>query len=341
MSVGVAIIGSGIFAREEHLPGVQAAKEFDLKAIYSRSLNSAQNLAAGVSGVDLYSEDSGPGKSYADLLSRQDIAAVIIALPILVQPEFIRQALAAGKHVLSEKPIAKDLATAQDLIAWYEANVDRTKVLWAVAENFRYVSKYVRAAEEVRKLGGVKNFRVNVRNLIKTDSKYYKTEWRQTPAYQGGFVLDGGVHMVAGLRLILGSTDPLATLSAQSCLQQQHLAPVDTVDAVVKTRSGATGVVSISYGSTLTDSTFEFTCDGGVVTLNGDRVTVNGTGYEVPFEGRCVNKEIGEFGASIVGGTGIATALRPEEALADLEVMEGMFTSSSEDGEKKRLQLQI
>ena len=46
-------------------------------------------------------------------------------------------------------------------------------MLWAVAENFRYVSKYVRAAEEVRKLGGVKNFRVNVRNLIKTDSKYY------------------------------------------------------------------------------------------------------------------------------------------------------------------------
>ena len=147
--------------------------------------------------------------------------------------------------------------------------------------------------------------------------------------------------MVAGLRLILGSSDPLVTLSAQSCLQQQHLAPVDTVDAAVKTRSGATGVVSISYGSTLSDSTFEFTCDGGVVSLNGDRMTVNGAGYEVPFEGRCVNKEIGEFGASIVAGTSIAKALRPEEALADLEVMEGMFTSSSEDGERKRLELQI
>lgn len=147
--------------------------------------------------------------------------------------------------------------------------------------------------------------------------------------------------MIAGLRLILGSSDPLATLSAQACLQQPHLAPVDTVDAVVKTRSGATGVVSISYGSTLSDSTFEFICNEGVVTLQGDRVTVNEAGYDVPFEGRCVNKEIGEFGASIVGGTGIAKALRPEEALADLEVMEEMFTSSSEEGEKKRLQLQI
>ncbi|THC90024.1 hypothetical protein EYZ11_010511 [Aspergillus tanneri] len=316
MSVGVAIIGSGFNYRQ---PGIQDAKGLELKAIYSRSLKSAQNLASGVAGVDLYSDDSSPGKSYSDLLTRQDIAAVIIALPILVQPAFIRQAIAAGKHVLSEKPIAKDMATAQDLLSWYEANVGRTKTLWAVAENFRYMGKFVRAAEEVRKLGGIKNFRVNVRNLVKTDSKYYKTEWRQTPAYQGGFVLDGGIHIVAGLRLILGSKDPLATLSAQSCLQQQHLAPVDTVDAVVRTQSGATGVVSLSYGSVFNESTFEFTCAEGVVMLNGDRIMVNGDGYEIPFEGRGVSREIEEFGRCIVEDTGIAQSLRPEEALADLE----------------------
>jgi glucose-fructose oxidoreductase len=60
-------------------PGVQASKEFELKAIYSRSFQSAENLASGISGIDLYSEDLGPGKSYDDLLNRQDIAAVIIA----------------------------------------------------------------------------------------------------------------------------------------------------------------------------------------------------------------------------------------------------------------------
>ncbi|KAE8406352.1 hypothetical protein BDV37DRAFT_243007 [Aspergillus pseudonomiae] len=341
MPIGVAIIGSGNFAREEHLPGVQASDAFDLKAIYSRSLTSAQTLATGVSGVDLYSEDAGSGKSYDDLLSRSDITAVIIAIPILVQPEFIRKALIAGKHVLSEKPIAKDLSAAQDLINLHNSRIVSSKTVWAVAENWRYMSKFVRAAQEVRRLGGVKNFRVVMRSMIKPGSKYHKTEWRRKPEYQGGFVLDGGVHVVAALRLILGQSDGLAMVAAHSSLRQEHLAPVDTVDALVKTRSGATGVLSVSYGSEINDSVFEFTCADGVVTLDFDRLTVNGEGYDVPFEGRGVNKELVEFAESITTGAGIATRLRPEEALADLEVMEGIFTSSAKSGENRHLHLQI
>ncbi|KAB8277765.1 hypothetical protein BDV30DRAFT_234629 [Aspergillus minisclerotigenes] len=324
MAIGVAIIGSGNFAREEHLPGVQASDAFDLKAIYSRSLTSAQTLATGVSGIDLYSEDAGPGKTYDDLLSRSDITAVIIALPILAQPEFIRKALTAGKHVLSEKPIAKDLSAAQDLINLHNSRIVSSKTVWAVAENWRYMSKFVRAAEEVRRLGGVKNFRVVMRSMIKPGSKYHKTEWRRKPEYQGGFVLDGGVHVVAALRLILGKSDGLAMVAAHSSLRQEHLAPVDTVDALVKTRSGATGVLSVSYGSEINDSLFEFTCADGVVTLDFDRLTVNGEGYDVPFEGRGVNKELVEFAKSITTGAGVATRLRPEEALADLELSEAL-----------------
>ncbi|KAA6408676.1 MAG: glucose-fructose oxidoreductase [Lasallia pustulata] len=114
--IGVAIIGRGIFAREEHLPAVEASKELTLKAIYSRSLKSAKSLSIDTSSVDLYSDDSGEGKSYTDLLKRPDIQAVIIALPIPNQPLYIRAALSAGKHVLSEKPVAENLKDAQDFI---------------------------------------------------------------------------------------------------------------------------------------------------------------------------------------------------------------------------------
>ncbi|GFG05846.1 60S ribosomal protein L32 [Aspergillus udagawae] len=328
MSVGVAIIGSGIFAREEHLPAVQAAKDFQLKAIYSRSLKSAQDLANGTTGVDLYSEDSGPGKGYADLLAREDIAAVVIALPILVQPDFIRKALTAGKHVLSEKPIGKDIATARDLLQWYHANIDTSKILWAVAENFRYMTKFLRTAEEVQKLGPVKNFRVNSHALVSTDSKYFKTAWRQTPEYQGGFILDGGVHVIAALRLILGSSDPVTMISAQSCLQQQHLAPLDTVDAVMKTRSGATGVLSLSYGSAFNDQVFEFDCERGLVALNFDRLTVKGESNELAFDGRGVSREVAVFATTIANGGSVDKRQSPEEALADLEIMEKMLTSA-------------
>ena len=71
-------------------------------AVWSRSLKSAESVR-GDAKVALYSEDSGEGKSLDDLLARSDIKAVTIALPIKNQPEYIRKALLAGKHVLSEK----------------------------------------------------------------------------------------------------------------------------------------------------------------------------------------------------------------------------------------------
>ncbi|CAG7954677.1 unnamed protein product [Penicillium nalgiovense] len=333
MSIGVAIIGSGLFAKEQHLPAVQAASNFQLKAIYSRSLKSAKDLASGTSEVDLYSEDSGSGKSYTDLLTRSDIGAVIIALPILVQPEFIRKALLAGKHVLSEKPIAKDVATAQELLQWYKSNIDTSKVFWAVAENFRYMTKFLFAAEQVQKLGKVQNFRVNVHSLMDKGNKYFHTTWRKTPEYQGGFLLDGGVHMTAALRLILGPTERLSILSAQSQLQQSFLPPVDTVDAVAKAESGATGVISLSWGSSFNNQIFEFACEKGVVTLDFDDVTVNGEKHHVEFDGKGVVPEVAEFANSIVSGKPDSRQ-SPEEALADLEILEQMLRSGEKDGEK-------
>ncbi|OQD75260.1 hypothetical protein PENDEC_c008G05264 [Penicillium decumbens] len=326
MPIGVAIVGSGLFAKEQHLPAVRATANFQLKAIYSRSLKSAQALAEGTSGVDLYSEDAEAGKSFDDLLDRSDIGAVIIGLPILVQPEFIKRALLAGKNVLSEKPIAKDVATAQELLQWYEANIDPKKSFWAVGENFRFMTKFLFTAEQVQKMGKIKYFRVNVQNLVKEDNKYYQTAWRKIPEYQGGFLLDGGVHMTAGLRLILGP-ERITTLSAQSQLQQEYLPPVDTVDAVVQTESAATGIVSLSWGSQFSDSTFEFACEKGVVTLKGDDVTVNGKVHHIGFDGKGVGPEVAEFATAIVNERPVEKRLSPEAALADLEVLEQMLKS--------------
>ncbi|PYI02765.1 NAD-binding Rossmann fold oxidoreductase family protein [Aspergillus sclerotiicarbonarius CBS 121057] len=337
MTIGIAIIGSGNFAREEHLPLLHASDTFDLKALYSRTLKSAETLLSekNITTLDIYSEDSGPGKRYEDLLAREDVQAVVIALPITAQPTFIKQALLAGKHVLSEKPVAGDLETARSLLSFYQTEV-LEKVVWGVAENYRFLGKFRRVAEEVRKLGAVRAFRVSVRTLIKPGSKNHQTEWRRTPAYRGGFVLDGGIHVVAGLRLILGKEDALAAVSAMSCLQQEHLAPVDTVDAVVKTKSGATGTVSLSYGAAVNETVFDFSCDRGVVSLNLDRVTANGESFDVPYEGRSVNHELAAFAESIRQGE-LEERLRPEEAMADLEIMEGMFVS---EGGSVQLDLQ-
>jgi predicted dehydrogenase len=112
------------------------------------------------------------GKTYHDLLLRDDIHAVTIALPIPSQVEYIKAALKAGKHVLSEKPIAPTVKEAEELLEYYR-HIDNDKVTWGVAENYRFLESFERAQAEISKLGKVLGFRVKVFMNVKAGGKYF------------------------------------------------------------------------------------------------------------------------------------------------------------------------
>lgn len=117
------------------------------------------------------------------LLTRADIVAVIIALPITLQPSIVRKALAAGKHVLSEKPVAADVAGGLELIKEYDSLFKPKGLIWRVAENYEVEPGYQAAAKVIRdgKIGKVTSFNVRVVNHVAKDSKWYKTPWRTIP----------------------------------------------------------------------------------------------------------------------------------------------------------------
>ncbi|QLI74080.1 uncharacterized protein G6M90_00g112250 [Metarhizium brunneum] len=350
-SIGVAIIGSGLFVKAEHLPAVLGNARLDLKALYSRSLKSAQETAGQIKDAPqpaLYAEDS-PGSKYADLLRREDVQAVIVALPIVSQPAYVRAALAAGKHVLAEKPIAADVATAQDLIAFHESLAPGDaggRPILAVAENVRFAPRLLYAAGQARALGRVTHFSVRVAGLTGPDNKYYGTSWRARPAHQGGFLLDGGVHHAAATRLFLrGEGDAPAAVRAYTGLTRGHLAPMDTVTALVRTESGAVGTYCHSAGTLASAFEWEVACERGAVRSDGDLVTVtgeDGAKAETRFERTSgVREEVDAWAGSILDGGGVAAPMQSaREALADLEFLEAMFASGAEGGEERRLVLQ-
>jgi predicted dehydrogenase len=120
---------------------VHGPEEFSLKAVYSRSKSSSSSLAElakerlGAS-PEVYSEDGASQGGLDVLLARSDIQAVIVVLPLTQQPEIVLKALAAGKNVLSEKPVAKDVKTGLDLIEKWEKEYKPKGLIWRVAENF-------------------------------------------------------------------------------------------------------------------------------------------------------------------------------------------------------------
>ncbi|KAI1611110.1 glucose-fructose oxidoreductase [Exophiala viscosa] len=338
MTIGVAILGGGIFAREEHKPAVEAAKDLTLKAVYSRSAKSAKTLEVDESKVDIYSDESGSEKGLDALFARTDIKAVIIALPIKNQPEYVRRALLAGKHVLSEKPVAENVEEAVELIKWYHSEIAPKGVTWGVAENVRYTASFLHAAEAVKPKGRQLTFRCRMQTLVE-GGKYYETSWRKVPTHQGGFLLDGGVHFTAALRLMLGKDNPLVSLSAHSALLQEHLPPVDTVEATAKSKSGAVGTISISFGTTAKGSEWTVGCEKGFVSVSRKGVTIDDKLEEIEDEKTGVPPEVRAWGEALAAGT-VNELQSPEEALADLELIEAMLRSGEQGGVPIKLQHQ-
>ena len=136
-----------------------------MKAVYSHSKDAARKLN-DAKDIDWYYDcPSTPGSALTDLLARPDIHAVIIAVPLFIQSELIRKVLTAGKHVLSEKPIAEDVRTAEALIDWYKGS--RRTEIWSVAENFRFLPGIRLGADQLRKIGGtVKTFSMNLSGFV-------------------------------------------------------------------------------------------------------------------------------------------------------------------------------
>ncbi|KAF2094708.1 oxidoreductase-like protein [Rhizodiscina lignyota] len=343
MAIGVAILGAGLYATEEHVPAVEKCSLLSLKAVYSRSQSSAEKLGKD-QNVDAYFESPAAEERSLDaLLKRDDIHVVTIALPINSQPDYIRKSLAAGKHVLSEKPIAKDLVTAKSLMDYYDSLPP--SLIWGIAENMRFMNSILTGVQKVKELGGkVVTFHTKLNTFMEDDNKYLNTEWRKVPDYQGGFLLDGGIHFVAGMRSLLQAAgEKVCALSAFSALLQEKMVPVDTLHSVWRLESGNAGTFVCSWSTEHKSGLeLEIVTTKGRVTVTPTNVTVStkgpdGKSIEVKQETEADSGVVAEFDAfarSIQEGKPDARQI-PEEGLGDLVLMESMLKSGEEGGALK------
>ncbi|KAJ7698931.1 hypothetical protein B0H17DRAFT_1049739 [Mycena rosella] len=356
---GIAILGAGLFAKEAHLPALVAlgGDAPPLIAVYSRSEKSARELsdaavASGLAPAPAIYHDGDPSTDLDALLARSDIAAVVVVLPITTQPSIILKALAAGKHVLSEKPVAPTVAEGISLINTYNEKYKKNLV-WRVAENFEAEPGFRAAGEAIAagKIGKVTFFKAAVTNHIDVDNKYYKTPWRTIPDYQGGFLLDGGVHTVGALRTML--PEPLTHLSSFASLNHEYLKPHDTIHAVAKAGAHFHGIVELSFGfptkSTPSSDAFVITGTEGWMTVNFAKL--EGTGsvlrivikHAVKVEGKPteeveevvdvpqkgVEAEFASFFDAVVGKETLALG-DPLEALKDVAFIQAGLNSGGE-----------
>lgn len=155
-------------------------------------------------------------------------------------------------------------------------------------------------------------------------------------------MLDGGVHFVAALRLLLGKDDPLVSLSANTAQLQPHLPPVDTIEATAKSKSGAVGSISISFGTPAGGSEYTIVSEKGTVTWDWGKVMVGGKVVQAEknkSEGSGVTPEVIAWGNALAAQK-VNDRQSPREALADLELIEACLRSGEQGGKAVQLQHQ-
>jgi predicted dehydrogenase len=320
-TLGMGIIGAGTFAQEAHLPAIKRLKtHFKVVAICDRQLSEAVKMA-GVFDYPIKVVDQ-----ISALLDMTNIDVVDIVLPAHVMPDVVKMAFAAGKHVISEKPISLTVADGKKLLRLHEKSHD---LVWEVAENWRQETAIQEAARIVREglIGKICFFQWNISYPIRPGHKYFNTTWRRNDSFPGGYIFDGGVHHMASLRMILG---PIVEVSAMSTSICNDLGKMDSANVVMRVGDQAIGNYFVTYAVDCPwDSKLHIEGENGSLTVDRTEMQLFMKGSEpktVKFDlNNAFEREFEELYDCVTDGKAIIN--HPRKSLQDVAVMEAILRS--------------
>jgi predicted dehydrogenase len=318
------ILSTAKIGREKVIPATQLSATGVVTAIASRDLSRASAVADKLGIKRRYG-------SYEELLADREIDAVYNPLPNHLHVPWSLKAIAAGKHVLCEKPIGLSVVEAEELVAAAEAH-RKLKVMEAFM--YRFHPQWIAARELVHN-GAIGRLRT-----IHTDFSYCNDDLqnvRHRLEWGGGGLMDIGCYPISLSRFIFDA-EPVRVLG------EIELDPRTQVDWLTS------GILEFDAGT----STFTV----GTLHVPYQRVNIFGTSgrveIEIPFNAPTDRpcrlwKQIGKdaaapieevrfetcdqytqqadaFGRSILDDKPVPTPL--SDAVANMRVIERLFASA-------------
>lgn len=194
------ILGAADFAAKHMGPAIHAARGNRLVALATSTPAKAAPFEAFCPGLDVFLD-------YDAMLEWDAIDAVYIPLPNHMHVEWTKKAIAAGKHVLTEKPIAMVASEIDELIGLR----DKSGLLVAEAYMIVHHPQWIRARDilasgEIGTVG-------HVDTVFSYDNRDDTDNIRNRPETGGGGIRDIGVYTYSSVRFAMGA-EPVA-LSAR------------------------------------------------------------------------------------------------------------------------------
>lgn len=230
--VRFGLIGFGAWGTH-HAAAIAKTAGAELTAIAARSPASQLAARRAYPQAQVYGD-------YHQLLARDDLDVVDVVLPSHLHHEAGMAVLAAGKHLLLEKPMALSLQQCNDLVA---LAAQRQKLL-AVGHELRVSSLWGKVKELVD-AGAVGQPRYVLVELSRRPYRLGADGWRYDIQRVGNWILEEPIHFFDLARWYLaGLGDPLSVFARASSRQPEHPELQDNFSALVDFPGGAYAVVT-------------------------------------------------------------------------------------------------
>lgn len=344
----IAILGAGIFVKTQYIPRLAEISDlFVLRAIWSRSEESARGAAELAKKQFPQVECRWGDEGLDEIIKDSSIVAVAVVLAGQTQVDVSLKLLKAGKHVLQEKPAAATISQAETALSLYSslsANVPGP--IWAVAENYRFERAFVEGRKLVADIGDMMSIQVMVECSMNSSNPYFSSSWRRN--FTGGFILDMGVHFIAGLRMLAGCE--INSVSALTSHVDLTLPPPDTISSIFQLENGCSGVFVMVVSSSSPKIFWRVVGSKGALQI--ERGNIDGKhGYQValyevggqskiffyPFSGvndelKCFLHDVSQSSSKNGGSHRAESRSSYAEGARDVAVLEAMLESGTKKG---------
>jgi predicted dehydrogenase len=263
------IWGAGFFTRK-WLETIAARDDVQVVGIASRTTERVEELRRDfrLSGAAVYT-------GWEDAAGRGQADGVLITLPQMFHPEATIRALKAGLHILVEKPLALDMASARGVFEEAGRYPDLTLM---VNQNFRWRPhvQTLRKAIQEGLLGRVGHIMIECRQQLRRTTV---GGWREK--MPDPFLLDFAIHHFDMMRYVTGD-EPAQVIARSFRPSWSWLEGNPAAVAIVTMRNGAV----VDYGGTMVSLGLE-TPQEGLVTIIGEKGTLH-------LDGKCQVNLLGQ-----------------------------------------------
>jgi predicted dehydrogenase len=179
--IRVGVVGFGLAGRVFHAPLISSVDRLQLAAVVERSTSFAAERYPGTATY----------RTVEEMLADKSLDLIVVASPSATHFDVARQVIAAGKHVVVDKPVA----TSSTEIAQLIALAAERGVTLVPFHNRRWDGDYL-TVEKLLREGAVGRLVSLESRMDRWNPGATRRAWKNDPAQGGGVLLDLGTHLV-------------------------------------------------------------------------------------------------------------------------------------------------